>query len=833
MRSHPLLRVLCALPLLAAPVAAQRALAEELERSRSTLAADSDEWFVAGLELVEAELEFDARRAGEGALELARLAAEAGHTSLAATAEELSALATAMADGPAHVTRERVELPPGTDPRLRTHLHLARARRMALADHPIDMLADALSALATARESGQPGPILRAAWFLHDITEDEALDLDSAVLAEIAALQHTPEARGFEALRRMTEYWRGWASLSPEGRGEALDGALAAAEAVGDVRGRIQVEWDRAVLWSELRELSPAIEHLEQARALAAEASFLREEAISLQIMAELALASGDPELARLSLEESASRIEGSGLVDPDIRQGHLALRLASVSGASGDVLRLTERLEELRGASDRRRADYASVRQQLFAAELARVQLEQDMAAAGAHTRRLVAGATAVSLLLLTLLATFGRRRLAQANRRLRAEMQRAESEAHARVELEQRMRLLERAESLGLIASGVAHDFNNLMAGVLGSAELLRLRHHEADSVRLLDAITDSVERGTRLCRQLQTYAGGEPTAFEPVELGALLTHLAPALEAAAGSALRLVLEPAPAALGTQADRLQLEQALLNLVANARDARARTVTLRARRMRREAADWRSEFHRGDARAGEFLCLEVEDDGEGLSAELLERIFDPFFTTRFPGRGLGLAVVLGAVRRHHGAISVASQPGAGARFRLYLPVLESGTAREVLHPAPRAARTPLRPSLEVLVVDDELQVCAFVRATLEARGHRVVATQDGARAAALAREFDGPYRVALVDLTMPVTDGRDVVRMLRAGDHGPAIVLTSGHATAHLRETARELGVEGFLAKPFLSDALEDALLAAVDVRAEQREALVPAARP
>jgi len=833
MRSHPLLRALVALALIAAPGTAQRALAAEHEAARAALPPLAPAWFELGLEQIEAELECDARRAREHATELARRAGEAQNPFFAAVAEELAALATTMAEGPARVTRERVALPAEAGPLLRAELHLARARRLSLADQPTDVLADTLASLDAARLAARPAPILRAAWFLHDITEDEALDLDSAVLSEIEAHAHTRAAAAFEALRHMTEYWRSWASLSMEGRHAAIDSAQAAAEALGDVRGLIQVEWDRAVLWSEVHDVPRAVEFLERARGLAAEAGFLREEAVSLQILAEFALASGDLELARASLTESADLVRGTGLVDPEIRQEHLALRLASASADQAGVIAASARLEELRRSSDARREEYAAVRQQLFAAELARVGLEHDMKAARAHTRRLAAGATVVALLLLALLATFGRRRLAQTNRRLREEMLRAEGEARARVELEQRMRRLERSESLGLIASGVAHDFSNLMAGVLGSAELLRLRVQDPGLTRHLDAIGDAVERGTRLCRQLQAYSGGEPAAFERLDLAALLRALAPALEAAAGAGITLAVEPAEGDLGSDADRSQLEQALLNLVANARDARAHRVTVRARRERREPGDWQAEFHRGETRAGEFLCLEVEDDGEGLSPELLERIFDPFFTTRFPGRGLGLAVVLGAVRRHHGAVSVASRPGQGSRFRLYLPVLASGTAREILVPPPAARpRSAPRAPLEVLVVDDESQVCAYVRAILEAHGHRVVTTEDGAAAARLAGSLGGPRRVALVDLTMPVTDGRDVVRSLRARADAPAIVLMSGHATAHLRETARELAVEGYLAKPFLSDALEEALQAALETRAERRSERAPLAQ-
>jgi signal transduction histidine kinase/ActR/RegA family two-component response regulator len=794
-------------------------MAETWSVRQAALEVGSEAWYEAGLERVEAELEFDARRARTTAEELARTAQEAGESIVGVVATELAALASAVLADPARVAEASTRLPNEASPILRASFHLARARRLWLADRPTDVLADTLASLAAARASGSPAAILRAAWFLHDITEDEALALDAAVLEEIERHSRSEAAPAFEALRRMTEYWRSWSTLSNEGRHAALDAAAKAAEAVGDVRGKIQVSWDRSVLASEGGDLVRATELLEHARTLAAAAGFRREEAVSLQILADFALSSGDPELARASLEESAELVAGSGLFDPEIRQAHLELRLASASGDAEGVVTWTKRLEELRRTSDANRENYAEVRQQLFAAELARVGAEQRAAAAQARTRRLIAGAFAVSLLLIALIAAFGRRRLARVNSRLREEMQRAESESRARAELEQRMRLVERAESLGMIASGIAHDFNNLMTGVLGNSELLRLRHHDAESRRRLDAIADSVERGSRLCRQLQAYAGGQPSPYEPLELGALLAGLEPALQAAAGPGMELTFQREAGELSTEADRSQLEQALLNLVTNARDARARHVRIGVRRERRTAEDWKREFHRGDAVAGEYFVFQVQDDGEGLSAELLERIFDPFFTTRFPGRGLGLAVVLGAVRRHLGAIGVTSRPGAGATFRMYLPVLANDSERVVLRPQPAERKlATTRTPLQVLVVDDEPQVCEYVRVLLEARGHRVLTTQDGTRALELAHDLRGEQRVALIDLTMPVTDGRDVVRALRTSADTPALVLMSGHSATHLTETARELAADGWIAKPFLSDALEAALVEALE---------------
>ena len=226
---------------------------------------------------------------------------------------------------------------------------------------------------------------------------------------------------------------------------------------------------------------------------------------------------------------------------------------------------------------------------------------------------------------------------------------------------------------------------------------------------------------------------------------------------------------------------------------------------------------DWQQGHVRGEPSNGPFACLEVADNGEGMDDALMERIFDPFFTTRFPGRGLGLAVVFGAVRRHHGAVTITSESGHGTRFRLYLPMQPQHGAAPVESVPEPTERQPIE-AMTVLVVDDETHIRDLVRRSLERRGHRVLDIGDGRDLASVLPSLAAsPRAIALVDLTMPGMDGRDVVRQLQQLHDRLPVVLMSGHAEDHLSETARELQVSGHVSKPFRSAELENALDAAL----------------
>jgi signal transduction histidine kinase/ActR/RegA family two-component response regulator len=825
------LLALLVLAVIALPGAGQRRAADTARGERAAFTPGSEAWFLAGFDQVEAELAWDVAAAVRTADELVAAARVSAPAGALAAATALREAARATSDGPTWTERVEpvVELPlAGVSAAIRAHYHAARAERAWLEDQPIDVLSHALAALRDARQSGDVELHVSCAWLVHGITEAEAPSYDAELWKELESASTAPEAARFEPWRRLNFYWRSYSGRSFDERLALVEAAAQAAEDAGDLRTACLAHWERGVLASEASDSEKALAEFEDARAVAERAGLRRELITSLELAAGLALDVGAFDRCAQFLEQARTAADGRGLPDKDVNLAHVRFRLASARKDEPTILAMSAELDRLRRAEADRHRGYAALREELLGSERQRFEFEQNLARARAgeaeargEVRNYVVAVVVVFLAAMVVLAWLSRRKLATANALLQAEIRRTEAEAEARRALEQQMRQLERTQSLGLVASGVAHDFNNLMTGVLGNAELLRLSETDPTKQRQLDAIAGAGERGARLCRQLQTYSGDEPIALEPEDLGRLFVDFAPVLEAAAGRDVVLELAPDADDVIVDCNRTQLEQALLNLVTNARDARARHVKVRLARVGMRAADWSAEAARGEPRDGEFARIDVEDDGEGMSAELMERIFDPFFTTRFPGRGLGLAVAFGAVRRHHGVVSVSSRPGVGTRFRVYLPLRAGGEAEVVLEPRRPAdvARIPTAPSMDVLVVDDEADVREFVRIALEARGHRVTDCGENAPTLEeLAELVRGERSVALIDLTMPSIDGRAVVRALRASPTAPAIVLMSGHAAAHLAETSRELAVDGFLSKPFKAKELESTLARALE---------------
>jgi len=242
----------------------------------------------------------------------------------------------------------------------------------------------------------------------------------------------------------------------------------------------------------------------------------------------------------------------------------------------------------------------------------------------------------------------------------------------------LETRLRAAERVESLALMAGGVAHDFSNLLTAIIANAEMLRLLvRDDSAQTATVDEVLSAANTAAELVDQLLTYAGGGAVHMEAVELGELAAETLRLLRRRVPEGVELRLLSEPGAPPVRGDRAQLRQIVLNLVLNASEAIAAPtghVEIRVRRMRVDRAFLETSLHDPEVGPGEYVLLEVSDTGIGMDAATRARIFDPFFSRRRAGRGLGLAAVLGIVRRHHGAIAVESEPGNGSLFRVALP---------------------------------------------------------------------------------------------------------------------------------------------------------------
>lgn len=392
-------------------------------------------------------------------------------------------------------------------------------------------------------------------------------------------------------------------------------------------------------------------------------------------------------------------------------------------------------------------------------------------------------------------------RRRTAEledANAALQREIDERTSTEKALQASEARVRHAQRLESIGVLAGGIAHDFNNLLTSIMANAVMARgADANEVDS--LLDEVEAASVRAADLCRQMLAYAGEEEVEAASVDLGEMVEETVSFLSASVPKKIgfEVAAEPGTRVTG---DRAQLAQLLLNLLTNAAEAikDVGTVRVTVRPTDPSPADLVGFLFTTDLPRGQYALIEVTDDGVGMGADMHERIFDPFFSTKVEGRGLGLAVVFGSVRAHHGAISVESADGGGTTFRVLLPLGGPFAPKSAVAEAIPASA--VKPAGTVLVVDDEDQLRRLCRRALEEVGWSVETASNGAEAVRLFRRVERPSLV-LLDLTMPEVDGLEAIDALRGLDPDVPIILMSGHGGV---AKDRLTGPSAFIAKPF-----------------------------
>jgi len=382
----------------------------------------------------------------------------------------------------------------------------------------------------------------------------------------------------------------------------------------------------------------------------------------------------------------------------------------------------------------------------------------------------------------------------------------------------LEEHLQNTQRLESLGVLAGGVAHDFNNLIMGIVGGLAVLEERcRDDAQACRALALIERGATRAADLTRQLLAYAGREQVAVEPTALGELVREMLPLLETSAGRRVALALHVEPEIPAVEADATQLRQVIMNLVINAAEAMSAgrgTVGIRLGCQAYERAALAAAWPANDLPGGRYVFVEVRDTGCGMSRETRQRIFEPFFSTKFTGRGLGLAAVLGIVRAHRGAILVESALGQGTTFTMLLPPAPSPAV--VAAPRPAAADR-WHGSGTVLIVDDEAIARDVTAEMVRAIGFAAVVAADGGEALARLDHGDPAFAAVILDLTMPGPTGLEVHRELRRRGPDLPVLLVSGYS-AHDARAALDNGVStAFLQKPFrladLANALRDLL--------------------
>ncbi len=379
-----------------------------------------------------------------------------------------------------------------------------------------------------------------------------------------------------------------------------------------------------------------------------------------------------------------------------------------------------------------------------------------------------------------------------------------------HARQQLEERMRQAQKLESLGMLAGGIAHDFNNLLMGILGNASLLRTDLPAEDEVQhSVGQIEKAAQRAAELTSQMLAYAGRGRLLVQPHDLSEIVHQSVGLLESNLAARVALRLELAENLPAVRCDVSQLRQVLVSLVTNASEAmegKSGTVTLRTG-VQSFGEDELIDIQAPEARpAGDYVFIDVTDEGCGIPEELHDRVFDPFYTTKFAGRGLGLAATLGIVHGHGGAVHLASRPGEGASFRLYFPACTATRSVAIEVPAPAV---DTRSSGVILVVDDEALVRRTAHQILERGGYSVLEARDGQEAVTLFAIHGDSIRAVLLDLTMPGMDGEATLRELTRIREDVKVLLSSGYSEQDAVPRFDMQKSAPFLQKPYTAQAL------------------------
>jgi PAS domain S-box-containing protein len=378
---------------------------------------------------------------------------------------------------------------------------------------------------------------------------------------------------------------------------------------------------------------------------------------------------------------------------------------------------------------------------------------------------------------------------------------------------ELERRLQETQKLESLGVMAGGIAHDFNNLLTSILGNISLVRLAEGRSPELHEPAAqVETAARRAAELCRQMLAYSGRGRLMVRRLDLDELVRETTELLKLSTSKSTRLELVLQAKDATVVGDPSQLQQVIMNLVLNASEACEGKqglvrITTGFQSVR---PNEKPPVHLGlEVQGGQFVFLEVMDDGAGMTPETQARMFDPFFTTKFTGRGLGLSAVLGIVRGHSGGLVVESVIGRGTKFRVLLPV---ATGEAEAPPAPRAAPA-LTGAGRVLVVDDEESVRKVAARILESRGFSVVTADDGQAGVELVRRAQQPFVAVLMDLTMPKLDGVAALQELRRLAPKVPVILMSGYDEQDAVARSAGSGLAGFLQKPFTAQTLSNAL--------------------
>jgi PAS domain S-box-containing protein len=390
-------------------------------------------------------------------------------------------------------------------------------------------------------------------------------------------------------------------------------------------------------------------------------------------------------------------------------------------------------------------------------------------------------------------------------------------------RRQLQEKLVQAEKMEAIGRLAGGVAHDFNNLLTVISVYTELLLSRRNRHDQLeRYASEIKKAVDNATGLTGQLLTLSRKQMLQPRVLDLNGMLANMEEVLQRLVGQAIQLLIVQGATLGYVNVDPAQLEQVVLNLVMNARDAMLQGGTLTIETADIECDELQAHAY-GGGHPGPYVMLAVSDTGCGMDATTRSRLFEPFFTTKSRGRGtgLGLSIVYGIVSQSGGHIAVDSAPGRGAVFRIYLPRAEKIAVAQ----RPNASATRLQQGSEtVLLVEDEDEVRAAVGESLQMRGYTVLKARHGKEALMICRRHQGPIHLLLTDVVMPQMTGPELAQRLFLLRPAIKVLYVSGYTSDALAQRNMVEPGTAFLQKPFTPDTLARHVRAVLDIPPQPR---------
>ena len=387
-------------------------------------------------------------------------------------------------------------------------------------------------------------------------------------------------------------------------------------------------------------------------------------------------------------------------------------------------------------------------------------------------------------------------------------------------RLSLEQQYQQTQKLESLGVLAGGVAHDFNNILTIILGHCFLAKENIDSGLTNRChLQEIEDAANRASALCRQMLTYAGKSPLIQTQINLWLLVDETIKMLKSAIKKNVSFELDLKCTEPVITGDKSQIQQIVMNLVINAAEAIDNdngTVSVDLRKIDVQAGQTDKDFLGNNIPAGKYACLEVSDTGCGMDEKTKKRLFEPFFTTKFTGRGLGMSTILGIIKSHAGALQLSSTPGAGTTFSIYLPLTDKPDYAETTQTTGEVFFA--KPGGTILLVDDEPELRAIGATMITALGFFVITASNGREALEIYREKESIIDLIFTDLIMPEMGGVETYKELRKLAPSIPIIFCSGYDRDEISALINNDERAGFVQKPYRPDHLSNVLTKYMD---------------